>query len=180
MRVYPGTPAQQMGLRPRDRLTSVNGQKVGSSDEFITLIRSMNPGDEVQLGIVRDEQPTTLRGKLEPFSQARRRAPVASGEDWTPNPLSNTSGQTNSLRTTSYEDRNQSGRSQSGDIEARLSRVEQQLSQLMRTTWPRSATRSGRTSPSPAQPDFGPAGRTNPPAPSRICNQRRRNRRATV
>ena len=82
MRVYPGTPAQQMGLRPRDQITSVNGQNVGSSDEFITAIRSMNPSDEVELGIVREGNPTTLRGKLEPFSQARLRAPVASGEDW--------------------------------------------------------------------------------------------------
>jgi hypothetical protein len=168
MRVYPGTPAQQMGLRARDQITSVNGQNVGSSDEFITVIRSMQPGAEVELGIVRDQQPSTLRGKLEAFSQARLRSPIASGEDWSPNPLSNASGQTNSLRTTSYEDRNQSGRSQGGDIEVRLSRVEQQLSQLTRDVSEiRNAIRS-KQSTTPTLPQPSAAGPTNPGAPGAL------------
>jgi PDZ domain len=162
MRVYPGTPAQQMGLRPRDQITSVNGQNVGSTDEFITVIRSMKPGDEVELGVVREDNPTTLRGKLEPFNQARLRAPIASGEDWSPNPLNNAYGQANSLRATSYEDRNQSGRSQSGDIEARLSRVEQQLSQLTRdVTEIRNSIRPNQST-SITLPQPSPAGQPSP------------------
>jgi hypothetical protein len=173
MRVYPGTPAQRMGLRPRDRITSVNGQNVDSSDEFIAAIRGMNPNDEVELGIARGDSPTTVRGKLEPFSEARRRAPIAAGEDMAPNRLSRDSGRDNSLQTTSYEERNQSGRSQSGDVESRLTRVEQQLDQLTRDiTEIRNSIRSNQstsTSISPnnaAPPEPAAAGQPRPRGPS--------------
>jgi len=170
MRVYPGTPAQRMGLRPRDRITSVNGQNVDSSDEFIAAIRGMNPNDEVELSIARGDNPTTVRGKLEPFSEARRRAPIASGEDWTPNPLNRDSGRDNSLQTTSYEERNQSGRSQSGDVEARLTRVEQQLDQLTRDiTEIRNSIRSNQstsTTINSPPPEPAAAGQPRPRGPS--------------
>lgn len=173
MRVYPGTPAQRMGLRPRDRITSVNGQNVDSSDEFISAIRGMDPNDEVELGIARGDSPTTVRGKLEPFNEARRRAPIANGEDWTPNPLNRDSGRNSSLRTTSYDERSQSGRSQSGDVESRLSRVEQQLDQLTRDiTEIRNSIRSNQsssTSISPttsAPPEPAAAGQPRPRGPS--------------
>jgi hypothetical protein len=173
MRVYPGTPAQRMGLRPRDRITSVNGQNVDSSDEFISAIRGMNPNDEVELGIARGENPTTVRGKLEPFSEARRRAPIASSEDWTPNPLNRDSGRNSNLQTTSYDERSQSGRSQSGDVESRLTRVEQQLDQLTRDiTEIRNSLRSNQstsTSINSAPPEPAAAGqpRTRGPSPFR-------------
>jgi|tagenome__1003787_1003787.scaffolds.fasta_scaffold20974418_3 hypothetical protein len=189
MRVYPGTPAQRMGLRPRDRITSVNGQNVDSSDEFISAIRGMNPNDEVELGIARGDNPTTVRGKLEPFSEARRRAPIASGEDMSPNRLSRDSGRDNDLQTTSYEERNQSGRSQFGDVESRLTRVEQQLDQLTRditeirnSIRPNQSTSTATTSappepaavgqprtrgPSPFRPTPGQPPTSSPPVPSR-------------
>jgi len=174
MRVYPGTPAQRMGLRPRDRITSVNGQNVDSSDEFISAIRGMNPNDEVELGIARGDSPTTVRGKLEPFNEARRRAPIASGEDWTPNPLNRDSGRSNGLQTTSYDERSQSGRSQSGDVESRLTRVEQQLDQLtrditeIRNSIRSNASTSTATSTSaPPEPAAAGQPRTRGPSPFR-------------
>ena len=164
-RVHPGTPAQQMGLRRGDRITSVNGQSVGSTDEFITTIRGMNPNDQVELAVVRDDGQVTLSGKLEPYTQALARAPVASGEEWTPSPMRSDRGQSDSLQT-SYEERGRSGRGQSGDVESRISRIEQQLEQLTRDMSEiRSSMRSNQSSSS-AQPESSPGGQPNTGAPS--------------
>ena len=163
-RVHSGTPAQQMGLRSRDRINSVNGQAVGSADEFIAMIRNMNPGDQVELGIVRDENETTIRGNLEPFNRALARQPIVSGDDWTPNSLD--SSQTNSLRTTSYEERSRLDRSPSGDIETRLNRVEQQLSQLTRDIAEIRKAIMPNQARSPEQPDAGQPAKPGDATPS--------------
>jgi hypothetical protein len=69
MRVRPGTPADQMGLRSRDRITTLNGKPVRSVDEFISDIRNISPGQEVELGTVRNGNERTIRGELEGYSE---------------------------------------------------------------------------------------------------------------
>jgi membrane-associated protease RseP (regulator of RpoE activity) len=131
--IRPGTPAQQMGLRQRDRIKSVNGQPVEAVDQFISIIRNMKAGDPVEIAIVRDETPNTLSGKLEAFGQALARgADPNSGNEprMSRSLLSNRFADNNPNVQTSYEERNQSGRQLSGDVEARLTNLEQQLSQL--------------------------------------------------
>jgi C-terminal processing protease CtpA/Prc len=64
--VHRGSPAEEMGIRPGDRITQVNGQEVNSTREFVQTIRNMDPGEDVELDIRRargGEQ--TLRGELE-------------------------------------------------------------------------------------------------------------------
>jgi hypothetical protein len=168
-----------MGLRPRDRVISINGQPVASVDEFISTIRGMKPGTEVQLSIDRDGNTRDIRGKLGALREA-----IAAGEG----PVGNIMGRARefmgrersgrygeSYRTgndnmqTSYEEGSPSGRQRSGDLEARLSRVEQELSQLTRDVSEiRSSIRSNQSS-SPALPEAGAAARaTSPRAPSAI------------
>ncbi|MEV4116911.1 M50 family metallopeptidase, partial [Nonomuraea sp. NPDC049695] len=53
------TPAAQAGLKPGDHMVSFNGQKIGSWDDAVGLVRSHGPGP-VKLGIVRDGKPTTF------------------------------------------------------------------------------------------------------------------------
>ncbi|MEU8205567.1 site-2 protease family protein [Streptosporangium sp. NPDC049046] len=53
------TPAAQAGLKPGDRMAFLNGQKIGSWDDAIHLVRSHGPGP-VKLGIIRDGRPMTV------------------------------------------------------------------------------------------------------------------------
>jgi len=167
-RILPGTPAEQMGLRPRDRIISLNGQPVGSVDEFIAAIRGMNPGDQIQLSVDRSGNTRNLAGKLEAFREA-----VAAGEG----PVGNMVGRARDIirdrgdrfadnyrgpgesMQTGYDERSQAGRQASSDLEARLTRVEQQLDQIMRemsalrvANKPNEATGAAVPNPSTAAP----------------------------
>jgi len=165
-----------MGLRPRDRIISLNGQPVGSVDEFIAQIRSMGAGDQIQLSIDRGGNTRNINGRLEALREA-----IATGEG----PVGNIVGRArefvgtdrngrigDSYRNgsenmqTSYEDGSQSGRQASSDLEARLSRVEQQLNQITRDLAElRTANRSSSPS-SRALPDAGAAGQPSTRGPS--------------
>jgi len=177
-RIRPGTPAEQMGLRPRDRVINVNGQPVGSVDEFISTIRGMKPGTEVQLSIDRDGNTRDIRGKLGalrdaiaagegPVGNIVGRAREFMGGDRSTRMRDNYRGAGDNMQT-SYEEGSSSGRP-SGDLDARLSRVEQQLNQITRDLAElRTANRSSSIG-SPGMPDTGAAGRaTSPRAPSAI------------
>jgi len=162
-----------MGLRPRDRILSLNGQPVGSVDEFITAIRGMNAGDQIQLSIDRGGNTRDIGGRLEVFREA-----VAVGEG----PVGNVIGRAREFvgrngriadnyraggenMQTSYEDGSQSGR-QPGNLDARLTRVEQQLDQLMRDVSEiRSSLRSNPAN-SPALPSANAAGQPSTAGPS--------------
>ena len=52
----PGGPAERAGLRMGDVVTSVNGQKVSSSAEMTRDVGLAKPGDDIQLGVLRDGQ----------------------------------------------------------------------------------------------------------------------------
>jgi membrane-associated protease RseP (regulator of RpoE activity) len=134
--VRPGTPAQQMGLQRGDRVESVNGQPVEAIDQFISFIRNMNAGDQVEIGIVRDQTENKLSGKLEAYGQALARGTDPnsgyerrmSGSGRFSNRMADNSANPNVQ--TSYEERNQSGQQSSGDLEARLMNLEQKLNKV--------------------------------------------------
>ena len=54
--VQPGTPASASGLKPSDVVTAINGKAVGSTEQFIAMIDSYNPGQRVTLTIKRSGQ----------------------------------------------------------------------------------------------------------------------------
>ena len=171
--VRSGTPAQQMGLRRGDRIKSVNGQPIEAVDQFISIIRSAKAGDDVEVEIVREDIANKLRGKLEAFGQA-----LARGRDLNSDNepgmngmgrFSNRMADNNPNVQTSYEERNQSGRQGSGDVEARLTNLEQQLSKLQQDVAeihtaignkPKSETSGSKTPPA------GTIGNPSPRAPS--------------
>jgi putative serine protease PepD len=58
--VHPGTPAEDAGLQPGDRVVAADGQPIDSPEELTGLIGSKQPGDEVELELVRDGETETI------------------------------------------------------------------------------------------------------------------------
>jgi hypothetical protein len=143
-RVASGTPADQMGIRSGDRITLINGQPTGPVDAFISTIRSMNPGDQVELSIVRDGNEQAFRGQLEPFGQAAGRSSQLSSNDEYQiyrsviggrdpnqfNPDVSQGADLNATRQASFEDRPAPSTPPQGDLDARLRRIEEQIDRL--------------------------------------------------
>lgn len=62
--VVNGGPADKAGLQVGDLVTSVNGHAVQSMDDLAAQIRILEPGQKVQLGIVRDGKQQTITATL--------------------------------------------------------------------------------------------------------------------
>jgi S1-C subfamily serine protease len=58
--VEPGGPASQAGVEPRDIITTLDGQRVESWNDFVHDIVTRKIGEKVHLGIVRDGVSRTL------------------------------------------------------------------------------------------------------------------------
>jgi putative serine protease PepD len=52
--VVPGGPAESVGIRTGDRVVEFDGERIASAEELIVAIRSMQPGDTVDLTYVRN------------------------------------------------------------------------------------------------------------------------------
>lgn len=137
VRVQPGSPAERMGVRVRDRVTHINGERIRAIADFISRIRSMDPGNQIELTIVRDQNERTLRGELaslassEEFNREREFSrnvdPSSSRFSWSDEGRENWQrGRDN--RQTSFED--DASRPRSGDVNERLSRIEEQIDRL--------------------------------------------------
>jgi S1-C subfamily serine protease len=55
IRVNPGSPAQAAGLQPRDVILALDGQEIRSYQDAISLIRSMRPGQELEILVQRGQ-----------------------------------------------------------------------------------------------------------------------------
>jgi putative serine protease PepD len=67
--VRPGGPADLAGIRPGDVITEIDGRPVQGSQELIVAIRSMRPGDVVELTYERrgrEREATVTLGESEP------------------------------------------------------------------------------------------------------------------
>jgi hypothetical protein len=152
-RTQPGTPAEKMGLQPRDRIITLNGQPVNSVDQFITAIRGMNPGDQVQLSIDRGGNAQNLGGRLEAL-----RDRIANGQGAVGSVIDRARDfvrDNRSNRQTSYEE-GISARP-SSDLEQRLSRLEQQMDRLTREIEQLRISPSSLQSPVGTQPNTQPS-----------------------
>ena len=67
-RVNEGTPAERAGLRMGDVITTVDGDKVLSSNDLQRKIALRSPGDRVRIGIYRDGRPREVTVRLEELS----------------------------------------------------------------------------------------------------------------
>jgi serine protease Do len=59
-RVFPGSPAEAAGLRPKDIVLSCNGEIIKSSDQLIKLLKRMHVGTPVTLMVWRNGKNLTL------------------------------------------------------------------------------------------------------------------------
>jgi hypothetical protein len=141
--VHPGSPAEEMGIRERDRITQVNGREVQSVQQFIARIRNMEPGQQIELDIRRAAGgERTVSGELESRSEALADRGQQSGrydqpgQRWSYDEGDRYGQQGRGNRQTSYEeDRTGFSSSQrgSGQIGSnRLEQIERQVDQLSR------------------------------------------------
>ena len=68
--VNSGSPAEAAGLKVGDVITSVNGQKVVSNEQFSALVRQMLPGRQVRLDIQREGGAQTLTARVGTITNA--------------------------------------------------------------------------------------------------------------
>ena len=60
-----GTPAAAAGLREGDRIVAIDGERVPDGVSLIVAIRTHQPGDVVELSVVRDGKEQSVRVRLE-------------------------------------------------------------------------------------------------------------------
>ena len=58
--VVRGGPADRAGIKPGDILSNVQGKPVGDTNQMLTLISSLPPGQKAQLTVIRKNQQSTL------------------------------------------------------------------------------------------------------------------------
>jgi S1-C subfamily serine protease len=134
-----------MGLQRHDRITKLNGEKVKSADQFISEIGSMNPGDKVELKVVRNGNERTIKGELEGYSESVVETQGPNGTHQyrqfqsyiDPNQRNEQQAsrdlnldQQHQGAQASYENRGESNQSANGDLESRVSRLESELERM--------------------------------------------------
>ena len=60
-RIFPGSPAESAGLKPKDIVLSFNGETIKSSDQLIKLLKRMEVGSPVTLVVWRNGKNLTLK-----------------------------------------------------------------------------------------------------------------------
>ncbi|MBI4029869.1 trypsin-like peptidase domain-containing protein [Candidatus Berkelbacteria bacterium] len=65
--VVPGSPADKAGVIKNDIITHINNEKIDEKKGLARLIQQYQPGDEVELTIVRDKREFKLKVKLGEF-----------------------------------------------------------------------------------------------------------------
>jgi type II secretory pathway component PulC len=64
LRVNPGGPAERAGIQPRDVILAMNGQEIRSYPEVISMIRRMQPGQEIDIIVGRGQSEAQLSAIL--------------------------------------------------------------------------------------------------------------------
>ncbi len=65
--VFDSSPAQAAGLKPGDRIQSVDGQQVSTPSEIAILLTTKKKGEDVDISYERDEETQTVKLKLNAF-----------------------------------------------------------------------------------------------------------------
>lgn len=72
--VHPGSPAEEVGLRPGDLIVAVDGKSVDLENDLGDLISEYEPGDKVELVVIRQGRERTIQVKLGRQPENRQRA----------------------------------------------------------------------------------------------------------
>ena len=62
--VEPGTPADRAGLEPGDIITAIEEQTIDEENGFVTVLMRFDPGDEVELTVMRRDRELTVNVTL--------------------------------------------------------------------------------------------------------------------
>ena len=62
--VFEGDPADKAGVRPRDVIVGLDGEKVTSSRELTAKVASLPVGEELEVTVIRDGKKKTLAAKI--------------------------------------------------------------------------------------------------------------------
>jgi serine protease Do len=83
--VFKGDPADAAGIKPKDIIVEVNGQKVETTRQLTSLVADIPVGQTAKVKVLRDGQPRTLSVKIgkrdDKRTASRGEAPEKRGED---------------------------------------------------------------------------------------------------
>jgi serine protease Do len=83
--VFKGDPAEAAGIRPKDIIVEVNGQKIETTRQLTGLVANIPVGQTAQVRVLRDGRPRTFQVKIakrdDAKTAARGEAPQRRGED---------------------------------------------------------------------------------------------------
>jgi len=83
--VFKGDPADAAGIKPKDIIVEVNGQKVESTRQLTSLVAGISVGQSAKLKVIREGQPKTFTVKISKRDDskvaARGETPEKRGED---------------------------------------------------------------------------------------------------
>jgi len=83
--VFKGDPADAAGIKPKDIIVEVNGQKVETTRQLTSLVAGIPVGETAKVKVLRDGQPKTLNVKIAKRDDkkviARSETPEKRGED---------------------------------------------------------------------------------------------------
>ncbi len=68
--VAPGSPADRAGIERGDQILSVNGREIEGVQQLMRIVRTEDPGANIEFRIRRDGEERTVRAKLESLQQA--------------------------------------------------------------------------------------------------------------
>lgn len=60
MGIFPDSPAQESGLQQGDVIVEANGDEVGSQEALTRALTQVDPGDEIQVVVIRDGSRETV------------------------------------------------------------------------------------------------------------------------
>jgi serine protease Do len=69
-RIYPGSPADNAGLRPQDVILQLDNVAIRSESHFINLVSALPPGHPIRLQVWRNRTPFTLEARVGDWSKA--------------------------------------------------------------------------------------------------------------
>jgi serine protease Do len=62
--VTPGGPAAKAGMQPSDIIVGINGQPVKGGDQLVATISAAQPGDKVEMKVLRDGKPVEVSVRI--------------------------------------------------------------------------------------------------------------------
>lgn len=64
--ILPGSPAEKAGIKEKDIITEINGQKLDDKNTVVSILGRLRVGQEIDIKVNRDGEEITLKATLEP------------------------------------------------------------------------------------------------------------------